>query len=89
MIIVLHMQWYVKCFFNIWKEFYHLTFQALDDARDYVNKANDTLNLAVNKTLPYNISQYVSKQYDLVLTVIVYTCNVGIGYSSCIKLISK
>lgn len=33
--------------------------KALDDARDYVKEANNTLNLAVNKTLPYNISQYV------------------------------
>jgi hypothetical protein len=37
--------------------------QALDDARDYVTKANETLNLAINKTLPYNISKYVSKKH--------------------------
>ncbi|XP_053393580.1 protein tweety homolog 1-A-like isoform X2 [Mercenaria mercenaria] len=34
--------------------------KALDDARDYVTKANETLNIAINKTLPYNISQYMA-----------------------------
>jgi len=35
-------------------------FQALDDAEDYILKANATLNTAVNKTRHFNVSQYVS-----------------------------
>ncbi|XP_060551960.1 protein tweety homolog 1-B-like isoform X2 [Ruditapes philippinarum] len=40
--------------------------KALDDARDYVTKANETLNLAINKTLPYNISKYLEGPVQII-----------------------
>lgn len=40
------------------------TLQALDEARFYVNEANNSLNLAINKTLKYNILPYVSNNKE-------------------------